>query len=186
MNELSRRQLIKIGAAGGAGAALGGLATRGSGGASAAGNNGVHIHGTVTVVDNTPSGIGPVQPTGMGDMGGMARMMEIPHYMHVIDIDVFGPDSDLSGSGWGATPSPSDPNTPAPVDGLQCFYSQRGSIHGDIVRLPGRMLFSGDPGDPGGSITTEANLVTGKITWTGTANQAAQFVLEGTGIVMRI
>jgi hypothetical protein len=72
------------------------------------------------------------------------------------------------------------------VDGLQCFYSQRGSIHGDVVRLAGRMLFSGDPGDPGGSITTEANLVTGKITWTGTANKTAQFVLEGIGIVMRI
>jgi hypothetical protein len=181
--------MIKMGAAGGAGVALAGLATRGSGGASAAGDTGVHIHGTVTVVDNTPSGIGPGQPAGMGDMSGMrgmARMMELPHYMHVINIDVFGPDADLSGSGWGATPSPGDPKTPAPVDGLQCFYSQRGSIHGDVVRLAGRMLFSGDPGDPGGSITTEANLVTGKITWTGTANKTAQFVLEGTGIVMRI
>jgi hypothetical protein len=193
MDSFNRRDVVKMGAAGAAGVAIAGLTTRGSGGVSAAGGtSGVHIHGTVTLVDDMPSGSGPGQPKGSmagmagQPMGGMARMMEITHYMHVINIDVFGPDSDLSGSGWGATANASDPKHPTAVDGLQCFYTQRGSIQGDIVKLTGRMLFSGDPGDPGGTITTEANLATGTIKWTGTLNKSAQFVLETTGVVMRI
>jgi hypothetical protein len=188
MDRVSRRQVIKTGVAGGAavaGGALAGVAMRGPRTAAAAGTSGVHIHGTV-VFNEQPTGFGPGEPkASMGSMPGMMRMASITGYKHVINIDVFGPDSDVSGSGWGASIS-ADPKIPDPVDGLQCFYTQRGSIQGDVVKLTGRMLFSGDPGDPGGIIRTEANLVTGKIRWTGTANKSMQFLLEGSGVVMRI
>jgi hypothetical protein len=115
---------------------------------------------------------------------GMARMAATD-YMHVINIDVMGPDSDLSGNGWGATATSSDPNQPASLDGLQCFFTQRGSVQGDVVKLTGRMLFSADPADPGGTITTEANLATGEIRWIGTVDRAFQVLLTGTGVVIR-
>jgi hypothetical protein len=177
MDRLNRRDVIKMGAAGAGGAALAGLATRGAGPASAAGTRGLHIHGTVTFVSATP---GAHSMNGMGGMGGMGGMMT-PDYHHVINIDVWGPDSDVSGIGWGATTEPNDLNQPAYPDGLQCIYTQRGSIVGDVVRLKGRMLFSGAP-DQGNHILTEANLATGHIRWIGDD----LFILEGTGVVMRL
>ena len=201
---IGRRELIRLGAAGTAGAAVAGVAasTFGRSASAAPTGRGVHIHGTVVYRGTPPVGIGPgqaaAQPgtadTGMGGMGttgmemagmGMARMAATD-YMHVINIDVFGPDDDLSGSGWGATTDATNPRQPVPVDGLQCFYTQRGSISGNVVKLAGRMLFSGDPGDPGGTITTEADLDTGTIRWIGTANKAAQFMFEGKGVVVRL
>jgi hypothetical protein len=198
--DISRRQVVALGAVGTAGVLLGRSApTSASAADSPATGRGVHIHGTVVYRGTPPVGFGPgktmdemdaSQPmpgmtsTAGPSMGGMARMATTD-YLHVINIDVFGPDSDMSGSGWGATADASDPNHPVPVDGLQCFYTQRGSVEGDIVKLTGRMLFSGDPDDPGGTITTEANLANGTIKWTGTLNKMAQFVLEGTGVVMR-
>jgi hypothetical protein len=56
MDWFNRRDVVKMGAAGAAGVAIAGLTTRGSGGVSAAGGtSGVHIHGTVTLVDDMPS-----------------------------------------------------------------------------------------------------------------------------------
>ncbi len=198
--DVSRRQLVALGAAGTAGAVFGKTALTGASAVAAvpAASRGIHIHGTVTYRGTPPTGLGPGEMmAGMSNdqpMGGMASdpsmagmaRMAATDYLHVINIDVFGPDSDLSGSGWGATTDAADPTQPVPVDGLACFYTQRGSIQGDIVKLTGRMLFSGNPADPGGTITTEANLANGTIRWTGTANKAAQVLLEGTGVVMRI
>lgn len=198
--DISRRQVVALGAAGSAGALLGrSTLTSASAAASPNSGRGVHIHGTVVYRGTPPVGFGPGetmagmsadQPmSGMADPPegssmGMARMAATD-YLHVINVDVFGPDSDLSGSGWGASTESNDPNQPAPVDGLQCFFTQRGSIQGDVVKLTGRMLFSGDPADPGGAITVEANLANGQIKFIGTANKMAQVLLEGTGVVMR-
>ena len=202
--EVTRRQLVALGAAGTAGAVLGKAALSSSPAAAETPNagRGVHIHGTVIYRGTPPVGVGPGKTAGGTDMAGMGTAgtdmagtdmagmgmarMAATDYMHVINIEVFGPDSDLSGNGWGATTDATNPTQPVPVDGLQCFYTQRGSIQGDIVKLTGRMLLSGDPGDPGGTITTEANLVNGTIRWTGTLNKTAQLLLEGTGVVIRI
>jgi hypothetical protein len=177
MDRFNRRDVIKMGAAGAGGAALAGLATRGAARASAAGTSGVHIHGSVLLITATPG----------GPPGGMAAMMRAmgPDYHHVINIDVWGPDSDVSGIGWGATAESNDLTQPTRVDGVQCIFSQRGAIVGDVVRLKGRMLFSGAPGDEGGAIITEANLATGHIRFTG-SDGAITFLLEGPGVVMRI
>ena len=96
-----------------------------------------------------------------------------------------GPDSDVSGFGWGALADPNDLNQPARVDATQRLFSQRGSIVGDVVKLKGRMLFSYVPGDVGGPIVTEANLATGHIRFYA-SNSATTGFLEGTGVVMRI
>jgi len=199
--DVSRRQLVTLGAVGTAGVLLGKTALTSSSAVADVPNSGrgVHIHGTVIYRGTPPVGLGPGKTMAAMDegqpmggmastvdpsMGGMARMAATD-YMHVINVDVFGPDSDLSGSGWGATTDSTNPNQPVPVDGLQCFFSQRGSIEGDIVKLAGRMLFSGNPGDPGGAITIEGKLATGQIRFIATASKMAQVVLEGTGVVMR-
>lgn len=199
--DVSRRQLVTLGAAGTAGVLLGRTALTSSAAVADVPNSGrgVHIHGTVIYRGTPPVSLGPGQTmAGMGEdqpMGGMASpadpsmagmaRMAATDYMHVINVDVFGPDSDLSGNGWGATTDSTNPNQPVPVDGLQCFFTQRGSIEGDIVKLAGRMLFSGDPGDPGGLIAIEGKLATGQIQFIGTFNKLFQVVLEGTGVVMR-
>src|SRR5947209_19242237 len=158
--DVSRRQLVALGATGAAGAIIGKTALTGSPAAADVpkSGRGVHVHGTVvnrepptptapkeTMAAMAGSTMGGTAPNGDHSMAGMGMArMAATDYMHVINIDVMGPDSDLSGNGWGATAMSSDPNQPSPVDGLQCFFTQRGSIQGDILKLTGRMLFSGD------------------------------------------
>jgi hypothetical protein len=178
MARVNRRDMIRMGAAGGA--ALAGLAARGAGQASAASTNGVHIHGTLRVLTDTPGG--PFASTTPTQEPGPEIPVDIPF---MISIDAWGPDSDLSGQGWGELADLSDKTQPARVDITQRIYSQRGSIRGDVVTLKGRMLFSNIPGDEGGPIITEANLTTGHIRFTA-GNSLSHAVLEGTGVVMRI
>jgi hypothetical protein len=178
MARVNRRDVIRMGAAGGA--ALAGLGVRGARQASAAATNGVHIHGTLRVLTDTPGG--PFASTTPTQEPGPEIPVDIPF---MISIDAWGPDSDLSGQGWGELADFSDKTQPARVDITQRIYSQRGSIRGDVVTLKGRMLFSNIPGDEGGPIVTEANLATGHIRFTA-GNSASHAVLEGTGVVMRI
>jgi hypothetical protein len=171
---VNRRDVIRMGAAGGA--ALAGMGVRGAGQASAAATNGVHIHGTLLVISDTPGG--PFARTATTQQTG-------PEIHFIISIDAWGPDADVSGLGWGASADAADMTQPARVDPIQRIYSQRGSIRGDVVTLKGRMLFSNVPGDEGGPITTEANLTTGHIRFIA-GNSLSHAVLEGTGVVMRI
>jgi hypothetical protein len=175
---VNRRDVITMGAAG---TALAGLGVRGAWQASAAATNGVHIHGTLLVISDTPGG--PfASTTATTQQSGPEFPVKIPF---IISIDVWGPDSDVCGLGWGALADDADTTQPARVDPIQRIYSQRGSIRGDVVTLKGRMLFSNVPGDEGGPIITEANLTTGHITFTA-GNSLSHAVLEGTGVVMRI
>jgi hypothetical protein len=169
--------VIKMGAAGGA--TLAGLGVRGPGQASAAATNGVHIHGTLLVLSDTPGG-------PFATATSTTEQPEIPVKVpFIISIDVWGPDSDVCGLGWGALADGADMTQPARVDPIQRIYSQLGSIRGDVVTLKGRMLFSNVPGDEGGPIVTEANLATGHIRFIA-GNSVSHAVLEGTGVVMRI
>ena len=173
MDRVRRRDLIKIGALGAAVAGLGGRSARPA--AAATGTNGIHIHATLLVISD-----GPGAPPGRGDSP------ELPPVFHFnINIEVWGPDSDVSGSGWGALADPDNQAQPARVDATQRIYTQRGSVEGDVVRLQGRMLFSYIPGDAGGPIVTEANLATGHIRFYA-SNTASTGSLEGNGVVMRI
>jgi hypothetical protein len=171
---VNRRHVIKLGATGAAVAVLG---VRGAGQALAAATNGVHIHGTLVVLTDTPGG-------PRSTKSGTAQQLP-PVVKFIISIEAWGPDSDVSGMGWGASADSGDTTQPARVDPLQRIYSQRGSIVGDVVTLKGRMLFTNVPGDEGGPIITEANLATGHIRFTA-GNSLSNAVLEGTGVVMRI
>lgn len=170
--KLSRRQLVTLGAALlFAGVVVGKVATTG---ASAAAESprmgGVHIHGTLTE----------------------GRNFKGQNVTHTWDITVYGPDDNLTGSGWGANPDPADSNHTIADAIFQCHYTQQGAIQGDVVALKGIMLFSGNMHDQGGSVVTEANLVTGDIRVLGNMEMDAprphpvtvDFV--GKGIVARI
>jgi hypothetical protein len=176
LDRVNRRDMIKMGAVG---AAVAGLGVRGTRPAAAAAGttNGVHIHATLLVISDGP-----------GAPPGSTTAVELPPGVEVhfnINIDVWGPDSDVSGFGWGALADPDDLTQPARVDATQRLFSQRGSIVGDVVKLKGRMLFSYVPGDVGGPIVTEANLATGHVRFYA-SNSATTGFLEGTGVVMRI
>jgi hypothetical protein len=174
MDRVRRRDLIKIGALGAA-VGLGGGRFRPA--AAAAGTNGIHIHATLLVISD-----GPGAPPG----SSTADSPQLPPLFHFnINIEVWGPDSDLSGSGWGALADRDDPAQPARVDATQRIFTQRGSVDGDVLRLKGRMLFSYVPGDAGGPVVTEANLATGHIRFWA-SNSTSSGYLEGTGVVMRI
>ena len=177
MGRVNRRDVIRMGATG---VALAGLGVRGTGQVSAATTNGVHIHGTLRVLTDTAGG--PFATTTPTQEPGPEIPVDIPF---IISIDAWGPDSDMSGQGWGELGDLSDRTQPSRVDPVQRIYSQRGSIAGDVVTLKGRMIFSNVPGDEGGPIITEANLRTGHIRFTA-GNSLSHAVLEGTGVVMRI
>jgi len=171
VDRVNRRDAFRLGV----GAAMVGLGVRGAAPAAAAGTNGVHIHATLLVINDGP-----------GAPPGSSQSPSLPPVVHFnINIDVWGPDSDVSGFGWGALADPDDLTQPARVDATQRLFSQRGSVVGDVVKLKGRMLFSYLPGDVGGPIVTEANLATGHIRFYA-SNSASTGFLEGTGVVMRI
>lgn len=175
MDGVDRRDALRMG---GLGAALAGSILRGTGQAAPViGSRGVHIHGTLDVLSDLP---------GDPPAGPDAPQRQLPPLFRFdISIEVWGPDNDLSGQGWGAMADPGDPKQPTRVDATQRFFTQRGSIDGDIVRLAGRMLFSYVPGDAGGPIVTVANLATGAIRFYA-GNTASHATLEGTGVVIRL
>jgi hypothetical protein len=162
MENLTRRQLLHAGAAGTVAA---GIATLAGPAAAAAGSTmgGVHIHATLKQTG------GPTLPVNG----------------RVIDVTVYGPDDNLSGSGWDANPKAAGSYDLASPDGSQCFFTQHGSVQGDAVHLTGRNLFAMFPPEVGASITVDANLATGQIKWVdGEGSNAFKF--EGTGVVTRI
>jgi len=174
MHITDRRGLLRMGAVG---IALGGLDRRATGQPSQPTTRGIHIHATLDVLSDLPGD----PPT---DSQPPARQLPLLFRFN-INIDVWGPDHDLSGQGWGARADPAEEKQPARVDALQRIYTQRGSIDGDIVRLRGRMLFSYVPGDAGGPIVTEANLITGAVTFYA-GNTVSHASLTGVGVVMRV
>jgi hypothetical protein len=172
-----RRNILKLGAAG---AALAGFAV--SRAAPAAADSvafrGVHLHATLLVLDDLPGG--PSVRRNSGTLPGLGVNLRFN-----INIEVWGPDSDLSGTGWGALADQHDPKQTSRIDATQRVFTQRGALDGDVLRLTGRMLFSYVPGDVGGPIVTEANLTTGHIRFIA-GNTASSATLEGTGVVIRI
>ena len=174
MGTVDRRHVIKLGATG---AALAGLGVCGAGQALAAVTDGIPMHGTLVVLTDTPGG-------PLSTKSGTAQQLP-PVVKFIVSIEAWGPDSDVSGMGRGASADQGDTTQPARVNPIQRIYSQRGSIVGDVVTLKGRNLFTNVPGDEGGPIITEANLATGHIRFTA-GNSLSHAVLEGTGVVMRI
>ena len=176
MDRVNRRDVIKMGAVGVAMAGFGGHGARPAS-AAAPGTKGIHIHATLLVISD-----GPGAPPG----STTDDSPQLPPVFHFnINIEVWGPDSDVSGFGWGALADPDDLAQPSRADATQRIFTQRGSVVGDVVKLKGRMLFSYVPGDVGGPIVTEADLATGHIRFYASNSTSTGF-LEGAGVVMRI
>jgi len=161
MENLTRRKLLQAGAAGTLAAGLGTVTKVAGAGADPVKLGGIHVHGSLE------------QTAGPG--GGIGRL---------IDLNVFGPDDDLSGSGWDANPEKVGASQPGKPDRTQCYWSQRGSVQGHTVHLVGRNLLWQAPFDDGAPVIVEADLATGHIKWTTVPGPT--FVFEGTGVVGRI
>jgi plastocyanin len=156
---MGRRDLVRLGAAGVAGAALAKLATSQSPAGAADRLGGVHISVFTHIT-------GPEAAKGF------------PHHW---TLTVYGPDNALSGMGWGGA---TDLKTQQDVFNSKmfpCIYSLTGTVEGDLVKVHGLMLFSGIP-DQGLPLTFEGNLKTGALH----VNAYNTFDFDGTGIVARI
>jgi hypothetical protein len=137
MSNISRRDMLKAGAAGTVAAGL----TAGSGMNPALADDdggplGVQIHGTVS---------GPGSPVPL-----------------LISVTVHGRRDDLSGDGWDV---PDSGNPSSDVIGA-CYYSQAGRIRRGKVRLSGTVFFANEPPSLAAEVTTVADLTSGRIKWT--------------------
>ncbi len=157
--DVGRRQLVKLGTAGVAGAVFAKLATSGPPAGASARLGGIHISVLTQLVS-------PEAFKGF------------PHHW---TLTVYGPDNDLNGMGWGGA---TDLKTAQDVFNskmLPCIYSLTGAVEGDLVKVSGLMLFSGAP-DQGLPLTFEGNLKTGALH----VNAYNTSDFEGTGVVARI
>jgi hypothetical protein len=161
MDRLNRRDMIKMGAAGGVGVALAGVGSRVSGGASAAGQrlSGIHISVPTTIVS-------PDAAKG---------------FPHDWTLTVYGPDNALNGMGWGGATDMATLQQILNSKMFPCIYSLTGAVEGDLVKVHGLMLFSGAP-DQGMPLEFEGNLTTGVLRVV--AYRTLSF--EGRGVVARI
>jgi len=158
-DNVGRRDLVKLGAAGLAGAALTKLATSELPAGAADRLGGVHIN-VLT------KGVSPA-------------VKDFPHHF---TITVYGSDSALSGMGWGGALDVKTQQDVLNSKMLQCIFSLTGAVEGDVVKLQGLMLFAGDQADQGLPLFFEANLRTGTLH----CNAYHTFDFEGTGLVARI
>lgn len=161
--EISRRQLVSLGATGTAGAIVGKVASAGSPAVASERMGGIHIN-VLT------KGVKPDMAKGF------------PHHF---TMTVYGPDNDLSGMGWGGAFDVKTQEDIANSQMLQCIYSVRGAVQGDVVKLDGLMLFSAPLGGQGLPVHFEGNLATGFLRLTTTMTDGP-FTFEGTGAVARI
>jgi hypothetical protein len=156
---LTRRELLAAGAAGTVAAGIAMVAGPATAGAQVTRVGGIHIH------------------TNLKQTGGPPLSLNL-----LMDLNVYGPDDDMSGGGWDVTAESEGSPNPSHPDPTGCLFTQRGSVDGDVVRLTGYTYLATLPPNLSQLVTTEANLATGKITWT----FGDSFVLEGTGVVVRI
>ena len=102
-------------------------------------------------------------------------------FPHHWTMTVYGSDDSLNGMGWGGA---TDLKTAQDVFNSKmfpCIVSLTGAVEGDVVKLHGLMLFSGQA-DQGLPVSFEANLKTGALH----GNGYNTFDFDGTGTVVRI
>jgi hypothetical protein len=171
---ISRRQLVALGAAGAAGG-LAGKASVGDTAAAGARLGGVHIDVTVRVVQPEPPN---------------------ERFIHTFIVTLWGPDDALSGMGSGYTEGDASQNLVG-TGYVGCVFGAHAKIEGDVIRGSGVMMYSGDPEEKRGQpFPFEANLATGFCRFTDmnfgmgpalpAGPSAGPVVTEGTGTVTRI
>ncbi len=156
--DISRRQLVALGATGAAGAIVGKVATSESAAAADERMGGIHISALTAIVSEAGKGF--------------------PHHW---TLTVYGPDNALTGMGWGGATDVKTQQDVMNSKMFPCIYTLTGAVEGDLVKVHGIMLFSGAP-DQGLPLTFEGNLKTGALH----VNAYDMFKFEGTGVVARI
>jgi hypothetical protein len=160
---LNRRDVIKMGAAGGVGVALAGVATRMAGGGAAAAGarlGGIHISVLTHIISPDP-------------------LKNFPHHW---TLTVYGPDNALNGMGWGGATDLKTQQDILNSKMFPCIYSLTGAVEGDLVKVHGLMLMSNFD-DQGQELIFTGNLTTGLLHVDAPFNHA---IFEGTGVVARI
>jgi hypothetical protein len=160
--DVTRRQLVGLGAVGAAGAVIGKVATSESPAGAGERIGGIHI-------SVFTKGVSP------------APLKDFPHHF---TMTVYGPDNALSGMGWGGATDVKTQQDIINSQMTQCIYSLTGAVEGDVVKLHGLMLFSADQVPQGQPLIFEANLATSSLRAVSPFN--ANLTLEGTGVVARI
>jgi hypothetical protein len=160
--DVTRRQLVGLGAIGAAGVAIGKVATGVSAGATEPRLGGIHI-------SVLTKGVSPEPLKGF------------PHHW---TMTVYGPDNALTGMGWGGATDVKTQQDILNSQMFQCIYSLTGAVEGDVVKLHGLMLFSGERGSQSQPLIFEANLAMSSLHAVSPINGNATF--EGTGVVARI
>jgi hypothetical protein len=158
--DISRRQLVALGGTGAVGALVGKVALSSAPAAADDRMHGIHI--SVLTKGISPDAI-----------------KDFPHHF---TMTLYGPDNALTGMGWGGATDLKTQQDIINSQMLPCIYSLTGAAEGDVVKVHGLMLFSGNP-DQGQPLLFEANLATGSLRCYAPFYQAT---LEGTGVVARI
>lgn len=161
MDSLTRRQLLQAGAVGTVAAGINTVAGMAPAGADPGKAGGIHIHASIP------------------------QTAPATAFARVIDINVWGTDDNLSGTGWDANPASKGSFELAHPDSTQCINAWHGSVQDDVVHLTGRNLLAENPAFIGEHVEFEGNLATGKVKWV-TGHAPAALTFEGDGLVIRI
>jgi len=163
--DISRRQLVALGAAGAAGAVVGKVATSESSANAVERMGGIHIYAPAKVV----------------------KPEAVKGFPHTFAVTLWGSDDALSGMGWGGTLDRNDVNDAANATIFQCVYGATGSVQGDVVKVKGLMLFSGNAEDQGMFVLIEGNLTNGFVRIIDSSSVLGdEIFLEAQGVVARI
>jgi hypothetical protein len=160
--DVTRRQLVALGAAGAAGAVIGKVATSETPAGAGERMGGIHISVLTRGVSPEP----------------------IKGFPHHWTLTVYGPDDALSGTGWGGATDLKTQQDILNSKMFACIYSLTGAIEGDVVKLHGLMLFAADADAQGLPLTFEGNLRTGSLRVVNPTE--GELVFDGTGVVARI
>jgi hypothetical protein len=176
--DVSRRQLVTLGAAGAAGVVASRVAGASSPAGAGAAFGGIHIFVTGKVVD-------PAPPPG------------VPDLVHTFIITMWGPDNALSGIGNGysdKTPDEEPSGGQVRSDWILgtgvvgCVFGATAKIDGDVVKGKGIMMYSGSPDEKMGQpFPFEAHLSTGFVSARDmNMGMGTELTVTGTGVVARI
>lgn len=164
--DVTRRQLVTLGAAGAAGAIVGKVATSESPALAETRLGGIHIYSLLR-------GVSPAPFKG---------------FPYSVMFAVWGGDDALHGMGWGATIEGGDPvQSYLGASVFPCVFAAQGSVDGDVVKLKATQIFTGNRDDQGLPWLVDANLTTGFVHGVEVdAGMGTEIVFEGKGVVVRI
>ena len=175
--DVTRRQMVALGAAGASGALIGKAATAEPSAAAQTKSGGIHIFAPCKVVDPAPPGFAG--------------------FPHTFVMTLWGPDDALTGMGCGFTdPTPDEKTRGGQVRAdyiigtgmFGCIFSAWAKLEGDVLKGKGIMIYSGMPDEKSGQpFPFEANRSTGSFSATDmNMGMGTEIAVAGQGVVTRV